>query len=209
MTIIWCLLRREPHSFTVYLHFSVICIFRLRIRTTSTFKLCKRNCYPTRLCQIPKYTVPFKANSHIPCRSPATTLPFSGSAVSFVKVPYLVHEVLLLSPSRNYRLLNCYHSLCAVNFQALMSLHQDNKLLLVHDKRWFVSHWPPVSDWYASDNKLPGNGRGSSKRPKAGKTPTCRLMPSPCHGLEKSLSERHIRGMGAACYVWIKHGHTV
>jgi hypothetical protein len=29
-----------------------------------------------------------KADPHIPCRSPATTLPFSGSAVSFVKVPY-------------------------------------------------------------------------------------------------------------------------
>jgi hypothetical protein len=27
-----------------------------------------------------------------------------------------------------------------------MSLHQNNKLLLVHDKRCFVSHWPPASD---------------------------------------------------------------
>jgi hypothetical protein len=25
-----------------------------------------------------------------------------------------------------------------------MSLHQNNKLLLVHDKRCFVSHWPPA-----------------------------------------------------------------
>jgi hypothetical protein len=49
-------------------------------------------------------------------RNPATTLPSSDSAVSFVKVPYLVHEVLLLSPSSNYLLLNCYHKLCAVNY---------------------------------------------------------------------------------------------
>jgi hypothetical protein len=27
-----------------------------------------------------------------------------------------------------------------------MSLHQNNKLLLVHDKRWFVSHWLPASE---------------------------------------------------------------
>jgi hypothetical protein len=49
--------------------------------------------------------IPLKADSHIPCRSPAMTLPFYDSAVSFVKVPYLVYEVLLLSPSRIYLLL--------------------------------------------------------------------------------------------------------
>ena len=31
-------------------------------------------------------------------------------------VPYLVHELLLLSPSSNYPLLYCYHNLCAVNY---------------------------------------------------------------------------------------------
>jgi hypothetical protein len=54
-------------------------------------------------------TMPF------PCHDAATTLPFSDSAVSFVKVPYLVHEILL-SPSRNYLLVNCYHNLCALNY---------------------------------------------------------------------------------------------
>jgi hypothetical protein len=60
-----------------------------------------------------------------------------------------------------------------------------------------------IWDWYASDNKLPGT--------RSGKSPTCRQhaanMPSPCRrdpatnvlwtypGLERSLSERHIRGM--------------
>jgi hypothetical protein len=27
-----------------------------------------------------------------------------------------VHEILLLSPSKNYLLLNCYHNLCVVNY---------------------------------------------------------------------------------------------
>jgi hypothetical protein len=100
------------------------------------------------------HTMPFpcrspavlKADSDIPCRSPATTLPFSDSAVSFVKVPYLVHEVLLLSPSGNYLLLNCYHNLCAVNYTSTLSLHQNNKLLLVHHKHCFISHWPLASE---------------------------------------------------------------
>jgi hypothetical protein len=56
-----------------------------------------------------------RANSHIPCCSHAVPLPFSDSAVSFVEVPYFVHEVLLPSPSSNYLLLNCYN-LCAVNY---------------------------------------------------------------------------------------------
>jgi hypothetical protein len=30
-----------------------------------------------------------------------------------------------------------------------------------------------IWDWYAADNKLPGTGHGSSRRPKAGKSPTC------------------------------------
>jgi hypothetical protein len=117
------------------------------------------------------YAVPMP----FPCRDPATTLPlpcttlpFSDSVVSLnylssitqthgisklfcseqniVRlVPYLAHEVLLLSPSSNYHLLNCYHNLCAIIIQSLMSLHQNNKLL-VHDKRCLVSHWPPASD---------------------------------------------------------------
>jgi hypothetical protein len=31
-------------------------------------------------------------------------------------VPSLLHELLLLSPSSNYPLLNGYHNLCAVNY---------------------------------------------------------------------------------------------
>jgi hypothetical protein len=45
-----------------------------------------------------------------------------------------VHEILL-SPSRNYLLLNCYHNLCAVNYT-------NTHVLLVNDKRRSVSHWP-------------------------------------------------------------------
>jgi hypothetical protein len=31
-------------------------------------------------------------------------------------VPYLVHELILFSPYSSYLLLNCYHSLSAVNY---------------------------------------------------------------------------------------------
>jgi hypothetical protein len=71
-----------------------------------------------------------------------------------------------------------------------------------------------LTDWYASDNNLRRTPRGSRKKPNAGRSPTCRLWPAdhnshmPCHvhaalcrGLEKSLSERHGRGM-----VWARHG---
>jgi hypothetical protein len=63
-----------------------------------------------------------------------------------VKVPYLVHEVLVLSPSRNYLLLNCYHNLCAVNYTITHALAPKHKLLLVHDKRRSVAHWPLQSE---------------------------------------------------------------
>jgi hypothetical protein len=63
------------------------------------------------------HTINYAIPMPLPCHDHATTLPFSDSVVSFIKVPYLVHEVLLLSPSRNYLLLNCYHNLCAVNYR--------------------------------------------------------------------------------------------
>jgi hypothetical protein len=71
-----------------------------------------------------------------------------------------------------------------------------------------------LTDWYASDN-LRGTPRVSRKKPNAGRSPTCRLwtadanshMPCPCRtntalcsGLEKSLSERHGRGMARALH---------
>jgi hypothetical protein len=67
-----------------------------------------------------------------------------------------------------------------------------------------------LTDWYASDN-LRGTPRGSRKKPKTSRSPTSRLWMAdanshmPCHaqaalcrGLEKSLSERHGRGMARA-----------
>ena len=38
--------------------------------------------------------------------------------------------------------LNCYRNLCAVNYTTLMFSHQNNQLLLVHDKHCLVSNWP-------------------------------------------------------------------
>jgi hypothetical protein len=54
-----------------------------------------------------KMTIPLAARSEgrfihtmpFSCHDPATALPFSDSDVSFLEVPDLVHEFLLLSPS--------------------------------------------------------------------------------------------------------------
>jgi hypothetical protein len=72
-------------------------------------------------------------------------------------------------------------------------------------------------DWYASDKNLRGTRRGRRKKPKAGRSPTSRLWTAdgnshvPCHahtalcrGLEKSLSERHGRGMART-----RHGRGI
>jgi hypothetical protein len=69
-----------------------------------------------------------------------------------------------------------------------------------------------LTDCYASDDKLRGTPHGSWKKPNAGRSPTCRLwtadanshIPCDAHAalcLEKSLSERHGRGMA-----WARHG---
>jgi hypothetical protein len=89
-----------------------------------------------------------------------------------------------------------------------MSLHQNNKLLLVHDKRCSVSHWPPASEIgmllivnflemgvvAARGRKVASRQHAVSERPMLIHTYAV-PMPSPCHSLERSLSERHIRGM--------------
>jgi hypothetical protein len=64
---------------------------------------------------------------------------------------------------------------------------------------------------YVFDNNLRGTPRGKRKKPNAGRSPTCHLwtadanshMPyhahaALCRGLEKSLVERHGRGMARA-----------
>jgi hypothetical protein len=101
-----------------------------------------------------------------------------------------------------------------------MSLQQNNKLLLVNHKRLFVSHWPPASEIgmllitnfmelrvvAARGRKLASRQHTVSERPMLIHTYhavpmlfPCRnpaaTLPRPRHGLERSLSERHIRGM--------------
>jgi hypothetical protein len=71
-----------------------------------------------------------------------------------------------------------------------------------------------IWDWYASDNKLPGTGCGSSKGHTLESREHAGNMPSPCHCLERSLTERHISGMawerhGNGMALWIKHGRTM
>jgi hypothetical protein len=101
-----------------------------------------------------------------------------------------------------------------------MSVHQNNKLLLVHNKRCFVSHWPPASEigMLLITNFLELRVVAGISRNLAGRQHAvvgqpilihiyhgvpmlfpCRHpaanLPRPCHGLERSLSERHIRGI--------------
>jgi hypothetical protein len=100
-----------------------------------------------------------------------------------------------------------------------MSLHQNNKLLLVHDKRCFVSHWPPASEiGMLMINFMELRVVAGIRRTLAGGQHTVSgrrmlvhtyhalsmlfpfrhpvsTLPRSCHGLERSLSKRHIRGM--------------
>jgi hypothetical protein len=77
-----------------------------------------------------------------------------------------------------------------------MSLHQNNKLLLVHDNRCSVSHWPPASEigMLLITNVLELGVVAGISRKLAGRQHAVTL-PRPCHGLERSHSERRIRGM--------------
>jgi hypothetical protein len=90
-----------------------------------------------------------------------------------------------------------------------MSLHQNNKLLLLHDKRCFVSHWPPASEIgmllitnfpelrvVAGRNRTrAGRPHAVSGRPMLIHTHHAVPLPRPCRGLERWLSERHGNGM--------------
>jgi hypothetical protein len=99
-----------------------------------------------------------------------------------------------------------------------MSLHQNNKLFLVHYERYFVSHWPPESEIgillitnflelrvvAGRRRTLAGRQHAVSGRPMLIHTYHAVPMPSPCRDpattLERSLSERHIRGMAGERY---------
>jgi hypothetical protein len=83
-----------------------------------------------------------------------------------------------------------------------MSLHQNNKLLLFHDKRCFVSHWPPASEIgmllitaFLELGAVAGISRTRAGRPHAVSGRPMLIHTFPCRGLERSLSERNIRGM--------------
>jgi hypothetical protein len=77
-----------------------------------------------------------------------------------------------------------------------MSLHQNNKLLLVHHKRCSGSHWPPASEigMLLITNCLELGVVAGISRTLASRQQAVTLLRL-CHGLERSLSERHIRGM--------------
>jgi hypothetical protein len=90
-----------------------------------------------------------------------------------------------------------------------MSLLQNNNLLIVHDKRCFVLHWPPSSEIdmllittflelrvvAERSRTLAGRQHAVCGQPMLIHTYNAVPLPRPCRGLERSLSERHIRGM--------------
>jgi hypothetical protein len=108
-----------------------------------------------------------------------------------------------------------------------MSVHQNNKFLLVHDKRCFVSHWPPASEigMLVITNLLELRVVARRRRTLADRQHAvsgrpmlihtyhavpmlfpCRhpaaTLPRLCRGFEKPLSEMHIRarrGNGMVC----------
>jgi len=95
-----------------------------------------------------------------------------------------MHELLLLSPSSNYPLLNGYHNLCAVNYN----------LFVVYDKHRLVSHWPPASEISTLLIKTFLEVRVDRKKPIAIRSPTGRLSTAAlCHGFEKNgmVGTRH------------------
>jgi hypothetical protein len=81
-----------------------------------------------------------------------------------------------------------------------MSLHQNNKLFLVHEKRRLVSHWPPASEIgmllikFVELRVVAGRSRQGAGRPQAVSTAAL------CRGFEMNgmVEARHGRGMANA-----------
>jgi hypothetical protein len=110
--------------------------------------------------------------------------------------------------------LSCYRNRCTVYYTTLVLSHQNNQLLLVHDKRHLVSHWPAAFQFeilittFVEPRVVAGRSRTWASRPRAA-TPRpmlihkCHAMPTPrpfllCRDLEKSLSQRCVRSIAGA-----------
>ena len=141
-----------------------------------------------------------KADAHIACRAHAAPmsfpchavplihtchaapLPFSDSAVSFVKVRVVAGNNRTASPKDRV--------FCSVLLPLCTVVGMDRC----------------EQDWYASDNNntLPGTPCGIRKRPNGGKYPTgCLSTAVLCRGLQKNVMVRagHGRGIGMAWQV--------
>jgi hypothetical protein len=136
-----------------------------------------------------------KTDSHIPCCSPAIlrqccvlhesslSCAWSSPAISFQELSYTI----LLSQSLCCKLYK--HSCPCTKIISFFS--SMTNVALFH-----TGHLH--RDWYASDNKLPRTGRVSTKRPKAGKSSICHLMPSPCRDPAMALGIRFQLGIFVA-----------
>jgi hypothetical protein len=83
-----------------------------------------------------------------------------------------------------------------------MSLHQNNKLALVHHKCCFVSHWPPASEIgmllitkFLELRAVAPRGRKLASRQHA---VSCRHLPRPCHDPVFALRSRFQKGIFVA-----------
>jgi hypothetical protein len=83
------------------------------------------------------YITTFSAGSKMRSRSLTLTVRRTKGLFTH-NVPFSFHSPATTLP------FSCY--ILPPIIQTLMSLHQNNRLLLVHDKRCFVSHWPPSSE---------------------------------------------------------------
>jgi hypothetical protein len=200
-----------------------------------------------RPCHSHSVPPPWRAALIHTCHAPS--LPFSDSAVSFVKVRVVAGNILNASPTveRNGMLLiTIFVELRVVAIRSRPRTGRPHAVsgrpMLIH-----TCHAPPLpfSDSAVSFVKVrvvAGNIRTASPtverigmllitifvelrvvavrtRTRTGRPHavsgrpmlihTCHAHTALCRDLEKSLSERHGRGMGAAWHVCIKHGRTI
>jgi hypothetical protein len=131
------------------------------------------------------------ANSHVPCRAPA--MPGRAPAMP-CRAPAMPCRAPAM-PCRTHAFFPQCRVLCEISRGS---------------RKYQKCYSYSLTDWYASDN-LRGTPRGGRKKPTAVRSAKRRLWTSdanshmPCHahaalyrGLEKSVSERHGRGMERA-----------
>jgi hypothetical protein len=76
-----------------------------------------------------------------------------------------------------------------------MSLHKNNKLLLVHHKRFFVSHWPPSEIGMLLVTNFLELGVVAARDRKLASRQHDATLPHPCHDTAMALRGRFQKGI--------------